>query len=493
MTAQLSPISAITLIVTRRDGSRSAYRSAGAPITIGRAGNNHLILSDEKVSRNHLRVDCRGGRIVIEDLGSRNGTHLNGKRIPPRKMVVANGKVTLGLTQIEFAINSHQEEVAELCEPQQVGTGDEAPTKISPVGNFHPRFKVELLSHFSKKVLSYQTYKKFAEISNHHNIAQSLAVLSQKATAILPDLNDINYLFMQNNSFFQADIDKMAASEFASCYQFVHDEQRAVLIKTVGDLEIVKRIIIPVKSNANLMFLMEMEVNKKLSQTQIEKLLELKTLVDFCAPSFESLLLRDELDQVFLKMLETIVITVEAKDTYTYGHSERVCRYATIIGEELDFTREQKKNLIISALCHDIGKIAIPDTILKKPTLLSVEEFEDMKSHPIIGAGIVRNIPNVEKFIGGIKHHHERWNGTGYPDRLKGENIPLLARIIALVDSFDAMTSGRTYIGFMNGDEAADRLTAAGHELFDPEILKIFATACTQGRIQKEHNTFLPF
>ena len=92
------------------------------------------------------------------------------------------------------------------------------------------------------------------EISNQRNIAQSLAIMSQKATAILPDLGDINYLFTQNNSFFQSDFNKMSASEFASCYQFVHDEQRAVLIKTVGDLEIIKKIIIPVKSNNNLMF-----------------------------------------------------------------------------------------------------------------------------------------------------------------------------------------------------------------------------------------------
>ena len=133
-----------------------------------------------------------------------------------------------------------------------------------------------------------------------------------------------------------------------------------------------------------------------------------------------------------------------------------------------------RKKILLSVHCATTSvKLLFPMRFLKKPTLLSVEEFEDMKSHPVIGAGIVRNIPNVEKFIGGIKHHHERWNGTGYPDRLKGENIPLLARIIALVDSFDAMTSGRTYIGFMRGDEAAERLTATGHELFDPEILKI--------------------
>ncbi len=496
MKAQLSATSALMLTVRHADGRRSTYRTTRLPLLIGRGGDSHLVLSDSKISRHHLRIDYRSKCVVVEDLGSKNGTYVDGRRIPPRKLIMVNGQITAGHTHIALSfdhgkLHGNVEVLSAKPKPPSPHRR-EAETRIDFGMVQHSQFKVELLPHSARKIISHSMYQKYAEVAQQKNIATALQTLRRKAMHILPVIKSINYLFFKNNSFFLENFTHTENSEFPTVYNLARDEGRGLLLKIVGDLEIVKKALIPIKSCGNMLMIMDIDIGRRLSSQQMEKLLELNTLSDFCAAALESSLLRDELNQVFVKMLETIVGTVEAKDTYTYGHSERVCRYATIIGEEMQLGTEQKKNLIVSALCHDIGKIAIPDAIIKKPTRLSFDEYEDMKTHPNVGAAIVRNIPDVEKFVGGIKHHHEKWDGTGYPDGLRGDNIPLFARIIAIVDAFDAMTSGRSYTGFVDTTVAAERLVTESHDLFDPEILQIFAQACQQGRINKEHNTSMP-
>jgi HD-GYP domain-containing protein (c-di-GMP phosphodiesterase class II) len=143
---------------------------------------------------------------------------------------------------------------------------------------------------------------------------------------------------------------------------------------------------------------------------------------------------------------------------------------------------------MISALCHDVGKIGIPDAILKKASILSAEEYEEMKLHPKIGVDIISNMPNARKFLSGIKSHHEKWDGTGYPDGLAGEEIPFFGRIVAIADVFDAMVSGRAYSGFMDQSDAIQRLVEES-ELFDPEILKACVRAHDSGSLTLKTNT----
>jgi HD-GYP domain-containing protein (c-di-GMP phosphodiesterase class II) len=187
-------------------------------------------------------------------------------------------------------------------------------------------------------------------------------------------------------------------------------------------------------------------------------------------------------------MIETMIATIEAKDTYTHGHSERVSRYCMAIADELKLNREIKRLLLVSALCHDVGKIGIPDAILKKASMLSAEEYEEMKLHPTIGADIISHMPNAHRFISGVKHHHEKWDGTGYPDGLAGEEIPFFGRIVALADAFDAMVSGRAYSGFMDQGDAVERIVEE-KELFDPEILKACVKAHENGTLTLKTST----
>src|SRR5262249_48215561 len=138
-------------------------------------------------------------------------------------------------------------------------------------------------------------------------------------------------------------------------------------------------------------------------------------------------------------------LTVEARDQYTKGHCERLAQYATALGREIGVSEEERAALYRGGYLHDIGKVGIPDHILLKPTALSTAEYELMKQHPIIGDRLCGNLRSLRLVRPIVRHHHERLNGTGYPDGLRGDDIPLLAQIVSIADAYDAMTSDRPY------------------------------------------------
>ena len=153
----------------------------------------------------------------------------------------------------------------------------------------------------------------------------------------------------------------------------------------------------------------------------------------------------EKLEKAYLETIETLRFTVEAKDTYTRGHSDRVSEYSVLIGKYLNLSENDLHLLKVGGLFHDIGKIGVPDSILLKTSKLTDDEYSEIKNHPTIGAHILSNATIFEDAIPIVKHHHERYDGRGYPSKLAGEDIPYLARIAAVADSFDAMTSRRTY------------------------------------------------
>lgn len=183
---------------------------------------------------------------------------------------------------------------------------------------------------------------------------------------------------------------------------------------------------------------------------------------------------KDQLEQAYLDMVQTLRYTVEAKDSYTRGHSDRVSEYSVLIGEKLGLSAEQIKTLRIGGLFHDIGKIGIPDSILLKPAKLTDEEYSQIKNHPSIGAHILGSAAIFQDIIPIVKHHHERYDGNGYPSKLKGEEIPYLARIAAVADTFDAMTSRRSYRGPIDVEHVKEEIKRCEGTQFDPQIAEVF-------------------
>ena len=183
---------------------------------------------------------------------------------------------------------------------------------------------------------------------------------------------------------------------------------------------------------------------------------------------------KEQLEQAYLDMVQTLRYTVEAKDSYTRGHSDRVSEYSVLIGEKLGLPAEQIKTLRIGGLFHDIGKIGIPDSILLKPAKLTDEEYSQIKNHPSIGAHILGSAAIFQDIIPIVKHHHERYDGNGYPSKLKGEEIPYLARIAAVADTFDAMTSRRSYRGPIDVEHVKEEIKRCDGTQFDPQIAEVF-------------------
>ena len=153
----------------------------------------------------------------------------------------------------------------------------------------------------------------------------------------------------------------------------------------------------------------------------------------------------DLLETAYLESIETLRYTVEAKDNYTRGHSDRVAAFSVLIGKQMNLSEKDLQTLKIGGFFHDIGKIGVPDRILLKECKLTDDEYSEIKNHPSIGAHILSTASIFQDIVPIVKHHHEKYNGNGYPSQLKGEEIPYLARITSIADSFDAMTSRRTY------------------------------------------------
>lgn len=189
--------------------------------------------------------------------------------------------------------------------------------------------------------------------------------------------------------------------------------------------------------------------------------------------SSKSLILKD-LKELFYKTIKSIASALDAKDPYTHGHSMRVTLYSIILAKELNLPQEQLEQIETAGLLHDIGKIAIPQSILCKPGKLTDDEFSIMKTHPINSEKLIASIKKLHEISPGVKHHHERWDGKGYPDRLQGEEIPFSARIIAIADTYDAMTSTRSYRKALEHEVAISEIQRCSGSQFQPELAQKF-------------------
>ena len=180
-------------------------------------------------------------------------------------------------------------------------------------------------------------------------------------------------------------------------------------------------------------------------------------------------------DQQLAGIVKGVIATLELKDPYTRGHSERVAEYAMSLAKATAELKESELTYFYYAcLLHDIGKVNIPDAILTKSGKLTVEEYEVVKTHPVVGAKAIEDVEGIADNIAVVYHHHERWDGKGYPDGLVGEETPILARITAIADAFDAMTSTRSYRPALPFEEAYKRILDGKGSQFDPELVKVF-------------------
>jgi putative nucleotidyltransferase with HDIG domain len=220
-----------------------------------------------------------------------------------------------------------------------------------------------------------------------------------------------------------------------------------------------------------MMYLINFESKKTFTAGDMRLLTSLAEQISMVITNSE---LYSNLKNFLFNVIKTLVHAIEAKDSYTRGHSERVNTLVITIAEAMDLSPVDQEALSRAAILHDIGKIGISEKILNKPGKLTQEEFLRIQEHPEKGYTILKPIEQLNESLSAIRHHHERYDGTGYPSGLKGEEIPLYARIIALADTYDAMTSARSYRPNISYEDAVAEIVSVQGTQLDPELVQIF-------------------
>jgi putative nucleotidyltransferase with HDIG domain len=206
----------------------------------------------------------------------------------------------------------------------------------------------------------------------------------------------------------------------------------------------------------------------------------LNSIANESAIYLENAVLFEDVHGLMMGLLHSLTSAVDAKDAYTCGHSERVALLSKMLAKEAGLTEHEVERIYMAGLLHDVGKIGVPEAVLQKPGRLTAEEFEQMKKHPAIGARILHDVKQIQDIIPGVLHHHERYDGRGYPDGLSGQNIPIMGRIICLADCFDAMTSTRTYRKALPLEVTLADLRRCSGTQFDPLLTEAFLRIPTE-------------
>ena len=243
-------------------------------------------------------------------------------------------------------------------------------------------------------------------------------------------------------------------------------------------------IAIPLKIRSRVFGILASIINGKDRSFSEKDIYFLNFLLEKASFSIENLALYENIYENLFSTLYAFVETIEARDPYTKQHSASVSKFAMSIAKENGCSQEEISKLDISGNLHDIGKIGIPDSILLKPGRLTDEEYEIIKKHPVIGSNIIGHLGMWTEEQEIIRHHHEKFDGTGYPDRLKGEEIPFLARILSVADVYDALTTHRSYRRRMSNKAAADIIKENSGSQFDPEIVDIFVDLYNKGLLK---------
>jgi HD-GYP domain-containing protein (c-di-GMP phosphodiesterase class II) len=242
-------------------------------------------------------------------------------------------------------------------------------------------------------------------------------------------------------------------------------------------------ICVPVKVKKKLIGVLEAINKKGKGKFDREDLTLLTSLADQVAIALDNSRLYEELEEMFFQTAESLADAIEKRDPYTGGHTQRVTVYSQSIAKYLQLEPLEKKWLKIASVLHDIGKIGVEDDILKKREKLTPEEFNVIKRHSDMGAEILEHIRQLREIVPGVKYHHEHVDGKGYPNGLKGKQIPILAKIVAVADTYDAMTTDRPYRKAMEKEGAIEELKRCSGTQLDKEVVEAFMQAYQKGEI----------
>lgn len=486
------------------------------PLSIGRDADNTIALEHSAISRNHCRVLIDDGCYYIEDLGSTNGTFLNGRRIereklrPGDELIVANVGMVIEATSsaspygtdgpmgvtVSIDARSHEDESLTLADPAE-SLGSEM---------FLEGFSSDRGSKSYKALqILYKADRAFRDIEDLKMLLENLLdllmenvpasrgyifLLQREDDELVPYVrrpyqpqSDDTELVVSNTILQSAVRRKVAliSSDALVDERFSHS-------RSIVEAAVRSAMCVPLISRGQVLGICYMDSPRK-NRFDKPDLALASAIALKAGAAVHNARLYEDLRQLFYNTVETLVRTIQAKDQYTSGHSTRVSRYALLIADKLGLTTKEKHQLYLASMLHDIGKIGVPDELLNHPGRLSREEMERVRSHVVLGASMLEKLGEMHPIVPLIRHHHEAWDGSGYPDGMKGEEIPLISRIVAVADMYDAMTSDRPYRTRRSHQVAVDEIKRVSGVKIDPNVASAFLAVLEELAPQEAHET----
>ncbi len=469
-------------------------------LRIGRLDSLEVLLPDASISRRHAEVVATDQGWVVHDLGSTNGTFLNGVRVGQvdRKLrqrdVLQCGDLVLVVAVLEEPLPTTVETPTEgiQVEASTQNSWERAFEAVVFDGANRPRAGDRLLTllraghHLGHLSSLDELLRSILEDAVSALDAQrgSVVLADERTGALVLRAVSTGETEAGGRVCFSRSLAKRCFStgESVLCRD-VSNTPELLLANSIADGTMSSIICALLRSPRKRLGILHLDRSPLQEPFTADDLHLADAIAASVSAGIESAQLLAKQQDLFIQTVTALAQAVELRDEYTGGHTQRVTSYALLLADELRLSPSERRQVQIGTPLHDIGKIGIDDAILRKPGRLTPEEFEQMKSHTTKGAAMLATIPDLSVIIPIVRNHHERWDGKGYPDHLAGEKIPRLARIVAVADAFDAMTSHRPYRPSMSLDDALAEIKKNLGIQFDPECGQVFLRS--RARVQE--------
>jgi HD-GYP domain-containing protein (c-di-GMP phosphodiesterase class II)/pSer/pThr/pTyr-binding forkhead associated (FHA) protein len=485
-------------------GQKETWEST-AELRIGRLATSEISLDEASLSRQHARLFATSHGWRLSDLKSTNGTFLNGQRIAGADWPVGVHD-TIRCGNISFVVESLESVPEELTTTALTPRVDDRSVTLPTTDSLFvqasaPASWESALQGFAAD--GTQTTRPGAQLvallrAGHHLghiedekellhsiLRDAVSALDAQRGAIVLAEGPENALHLKalatgrrepaGRTAFSQSLAQLAFSRDESILcQHVDSHPELAMAQSIADGAMASALCVLLRTPRRRLGVLHLDRGPLQKAFTKDDLSLADALAASVSAGIESAQLFQQQRDLFLNTITILAQAVELRDDYTGGHTARVTKYSELLARQMDLSHTDLKWISFGTPLHDIGKIGIDDAILRKPDGLTPQEFEIMKTHTLKGAAILSTIPDLAPVIPIVRSHHERWDGRGYPDRLAGEDIPRLARIVAVADTFDAMTSDRPYRKAMAADIALSEIKKHSGKQFDPDCATAF-------------------
>ncbi len=466
------------------------------PAVLGRSASADVQLLQDKVSRTHCRIAFEKGFYSVEDLESKNGTWVNDRRIE-RAILFHHDRISVGSTEFRFELESGISEDSSIIKVD----GDRESV-------FHTEVREPVVAQSPSSILMEMSmgmplaeaverdlaavYEVINKINAEHHLDRLLESLMDSVMHVttadrgyLIAAKTMNGVLMPLVSRNKDTVPRHARNTFSrSIISEAYNDRCCLLLtdptsqydisESIVSQQIQSIMCVPMCDTEGALGVIYVDRIQSPEQFSKRDLKVLSAIANQAAVAIRRAQLTQQIESLFRDVMRTVINLVEVKDEYTYGHSERVTAMSLLLAELYELDKVERRTIELAGLLHDVGKLGVEPAILQKPARLTDSEYTTIQQHPAAGARILRDIENAEPIADAVRHHHERWDGKGYPEGIAGEDIPLAARVLGLADAFDSMAADRPYRKALGHPEVVAELKRCSGTQFDPDLIERF-------------------